>query len=80
MQRDALKKIQSAQELGETIRRRRKELGLTQLELVQYCGCSPKFLIELEAGKPTVRFDKVLKIIMMLGCDLCVQSRDGTAL
>jgi y4mF family transcriptional regulator len=72
-------KIQGTQELGEAIRKRRKALGLTQKELTQYCGCSVKFLSELENGKSTVRIDKVIRIVKMLGCDLYIISRGDEA-
>jgi y4mF family transcriptional regulator len=74
------RKIQSAKDLGALVRRRRKALGLTQVELSNYCGCSAKFLTDLENGKPTVRLDKVLPVIMMLSCDLYVHGRTGVEL
>jgi y4mF family transcriptional regulator len=76
----SIKKVQSAEDLGALVKRRRKALGLTQVELSNYCGCSAKFLTDLENGKPTVRLDKVLPVVMMLGCDLYVQSRSGAEL
>jgi y4mF family transcriptional regulator len=72
--------IQDPDELGRVLRARRKVLGLTQIELAQVSGCSAKFLSDLENGKPTIRFDKLLRIVMMLGCDLYVHSRSGDAL
>jgi y4mF family transcriptional regulator len=73
-------KIQDTHGLGKAIRTRRKALGLTQKELTQYCGCSVKFLSELENGKTTVRIDKVMRIVQMLGCDLYIISRNSEAL
>jgi y4mF family transcriptional regulator len=73
-------KIQDTRELGIAIRQRRKSLGLRQQEFAQYCGCSVKFLSELENGKPTVRFDKVIRAIKMLGSDLYLVSRDDSTL
>jgi y4mF family transcriptional regulator len=73
-------KIQDTLELGWAIRMRRKALGLTQKELTQYCGCSVKFLSELENGKSTVRIDKVIRIVKMLGCDLYLMNRSDEAL
>jgi y4mF family transcriptional regulator len=72
--------IQDPDGLSRVLRARRKALGLTQVELAQFSGCSAKFLSDLENGKPTVRFDKLLRIVMTLGCDLYVRSRSGDAL
>jgi len=69
-------KIQSSAELGAAIRARRKSQGLTQQELAGFCGCSAKFLTDLENGKPTVRLDKVLKVVMMLGRDFYLGGRE----
>jgi y4mF family transcriptional regulator len=70
-------KIQDTRQLGRALRNRRKEQGLTQGELAQYCGCSVKFLSELENGKASVRMDKVIRVAMMLGCDLYLVDRGG---
>ena len=70
-------KIQSAAELGAAIRMRRKSRGITQQELACFSGCSAKFLTDLENGKPTVRFDKVLRVVMMLGMDFHLLGRES---
>ena len=59
-----------AQALGGTIRARRKELGLDQLELCDLAGVGPAFVYALEKGKPTVRLDKVLAVLHVLGLEL----------
>jgi HTH-type transcriptional regulator / antitoxin HipB len=56
--------------LGKAIRARRKQLGLTQEALAMYAGCGLAFLYELETGKPTVRLDKVLAVLRVLGMTL----------
>jgi len=71
-------KIQSSVELGAAIRARRKSRGLTQQELAGFSGCSAKFLTDLENGKPTVRLDKVLKVVMMLGMDFYLIGREAS--
>jgi y4mF family transcriptional regulator len=73
-------KIQDTRELGLAIRQRRKLLGLKQQELAQYCGCSVKFLSELENGKPTVRLDKVIRVVKMLGSDFYLVNRTDSML
>jgi HTH-type transcriptional regulator/antitoxin HipB len=56
--------------LGAALRARRKSLGLTQEELCRLAGCGLAFLYELESGKPTVRLDKVLAVLGVLGLEL----------
>lgn len=64
-------------ELASEVRRRRKQLGLSQEELADLAGCSERFVHTLEAGKPTVRLDKVLDVLRVLGMHL--QLRQGMA-
>jgi len=57
-------------DLGSAIRRRRKALHLTQQQLGELAGCGVAFLYLLETGKPTVRMDKVLDVLLVLGLQL----------
>jgi len=45
----------------------RKALGLTQADLALAAGVGLRFVVELEAGKPTVRLELVLRVIDALG-------------
>lgn len=65
-----------ARRLGAAVRRRRKALGLSQLDLSRYAGCGLAFLYDLERGKPSVRLDKVLDVLEVLGIEL--RLADGT--
>lgn len=56
--------------LATVVRARRKELGLGQVELCDLAGVGPAFLYALEKGKPTVRLDKVLAVLRVLGLEL----------
>jgi len=56
--------------LGRAIRARRRELGLTQAALARFAGCGLAFLYELESGKATVRLDKLLAVLQVLGMTL----------
>ena len=58
--------------LGETVRRRRKELGLRQAELAELAGCSQRFVHTVEQGKHTLRLDKLLDVLEVLGLGLTV--------
>ena len=61
--------------LSQVVEHRRKALGLTQPALAGLAGCSERFIRELESGKPTVRLDKVLAVLEVLGLDLQVTPR-----
>jgi y4mF family transcriptional regulator len=61
-----------AARLGAALRNRRRSLGLTQQELARLAGCGLAFLYELESGKQTVRLDKVLGVLAVLGLSLAL--------
>lgn len=65
------------QTLGRAVRARRRALGLEQLVLCDLAGVGPAFLYSLEHGKPSVRLDKVLAVLAVLGLELHV--RPGAA-
>jgi y4mF family transcriptional regulator len=59
--------IQSTQQLGKALRAARKQLGLTQPQLALAAGVGVRFVVDLEAGKPTLRLEHVLRVIGALG-------------
>ena len=65
--------IHSAESLGSTIRAVRKSLSLTQPQLALAAGVGVRFIVELEAGKPTVRLSHVLNVINALGGQLILE-------
>jgi HTH-type transcriptional regulator/antitoxin HipB len=62
--------IHSPQQLGDAIRTARKQLALTQPQLALAAGVGVRFIVELEAGKPTVRLAQVLRVIQALGGEI----------
>jgi y4mF family transcriptional regulator len=62
-------------ELAMAIRQRRKAMGLTQAALAELAGCGPDFLYDVERGKPTLRLDKLLKVLDTLGLSLKLEAR-----
>jgi y4mF family transcriptional regulator len=58
--------------LAAVILGRREALGLRQEELADLAGCSPRFVHDVEAGKPTAQLDKVLDVLDALGLHLLV--------
>ncbi len=68
-----------ADELAREVRRRRKQLRLTQLQLADLARCGPVFLYDLERGKPTIRLDKLMPVLEVLGLRLKLESRSPAA-
>ncbi|WP_082062989.1 helix-turn-helix transcriptional regulator [Ralstonia mannitolilytica] len=64
--------IQTPQQLGRALRAARKQLGLTQPQLALAAEVGVRFIVELEAGKPTVRLENVLRVIDALGGEVQV--------
>lgn len=62
--------IQTTEQLGAALRTARKQLGLTQPQLALAAGVGTRFIVDLEAGKPTVRLEHVLRVIDALGGEL----------
>jgi HTH-type transcriptional regulator/antitoxin HipB len=60
--------------LAATVRARRKVLGLRQEEVALFAGCGDVFIYRLEQGKPTVRLDKVLDVMTVLGLQLRIET------
>jgi y4mF family transcriptional regulator len=56
--------------IGETVRVRRKELGLTQFEAAELAGVSVRFVHDVENGKPTVQLDLVQALSEALGLSI----------
>jgi y4mF family transcriptional regulator len=60
------------QPLGAAVRRRRRALGLRQAELAELAGCSQRFVHTVEQGKPSLRLDKILDVLEVVGLGLMV--------
>jgi y4mF family transcriptional regulator len=70
--------IRSVGELGVALRAERKALGLTQADLALAAGVGLRFVVELEAGKPTLQLLRVLRVIDALGGTLELGGLAGT--
>lgn len=62
--------IGDAADLGRAMRERRRALGLTQVYCASALGFSPRLIGEMERGRATVSFDKMLTYSRELGIDL----------
>ncbi len=59
--------------LGEAVRSQRKALGITQHELGLLAHCGPVFIHALERGKPSLRLNKLVDVLTVLGLQLTVE-------
>ncbi len=62
-------------DLAIDVRARRKDLGLTQVEVAELADVSDRFVMELEQGKPTVRLDKLTAVLEAMGLTLRAEVR-----
>ena len=58
------------EQIGELIRRRRKEQSMTQKDLSRITRCSAKFIGEVENGKESAEIGKVLLLARRLNCKI----------
>ena len=62
--------IRSPRQLGSALRAARRQLRLTQAQLALAAGVGVRFIVDLEAGKPTLRLQETLRVIDALGGEL----------
>ena len=67
----------SMSEIAEMVRNERKRQGATQVELSQMANVGVRFLRDVEDGKPSVHFDKLMHILTVLGISLDIRNRRG---
>jgi len=65
--------VNDVKQLGETVRKARKDQGLTQEQLAAVCGVGIRFVRELERGKESCHLGKSLKVLRMLGMNISVE-------
>jgi y4mF family transcriptional regulator len=66
--------IRTPQQLGTALRGIRKQLGLKQSQVALVAGVGVRFIVDLEAGKPTLRLENILRVIDVLGASLCLNT------
>jgi HTH-type transcriptional regulator/antitoxin HipB len=69
--------IQNALDLGRLVRETRKRLKLTQPQLALAANVGVRFIVELEAGKSTLRLENILRVLQALGGVLSVEGMDS---
>lgn len=65
-------------DLGLLVRQVRKAQGLRQDQLAGVAGVGLRFIVDLEAGKPTIQVGKLLKVLEALGCGVTITPPAGT--
>ena len=60
----------TAKQVGDEIKKVRKSMHVTQHDLALTAGTGMRFIIDLEKGKPTCEFGKVLAVLNTLGIDM----------
>ncbi|MDP3762598.1 MAG: helix-turn-helix domain-containing protein, partial [bacterium] len=63
-------------EIGQLVRRLRKEAKLTQQEAAAMCKVGTRFLSELENGKQSLHLGKVLKVLQAFGLVVVLKRKD----
>lgn len=64
------RQVRSPADIGALVRSARKEQNLRQDELAGVSGVGLRFIVDLEAGKPTAQIGKVLQVLQTLGCSI----------
>ena len=54
-------------ELSQFVKKRRKILGINQVELSEKAGVGLRFVRDLEQGKSSLRLDKVNQVLALFG-------------
>lgn len=67
--------LTSTADLGPLIRRARKQMKMSQQQFADAAGVGRRFLSELENGKPSLEFDKVLACALAAGIDIFAKPR-----
>ena len=68
-------KISDTKALGALMRAQRKALGLTQLDVAGVGSSGNRFIVELEAGKPTIQFQKTLDTLNLVGLEMVIREK-----
>ena len=59
--------IRKIEDISTLVKKRRKELNLTQAECATFCGVGLRFFSELENGKNSLHLGKVFQVLQTFG-------------
>lgn len=63
--------------IAQFIKNKRKNLGLTQIDLAGKVGVGLRFVRDLEQGKATLRLDKVNQVLDLFSSEVGVIRKEG---
>lgn len=63
--------------IGQSVRARRKLLGMNQSELAMVSGTGVRFISDLENGKESCELGKTLKVLKNLGIRFVITTQGG---
>ena len=75
---DASIKIASAKDLGLFVQQFRSFQKMTQADISGMANTGNRFIVELENGKETVQFNKVLDVLDTLGLEMIIRRKGGS--
>ena len=67
--------VHNLKAIGQMIRKKRKKMGMTQAEAAGLCNVGARFMSELENGKDSMRFDKIMKVLKNFGFIIAISER-----
>jgi y4mF family transcriptional regulator len=70
-------KIRSAKDLGISIKKFRNSQKMTQADILGLANTGNRFIVELENGKGTVQFNKVLDVLNTLGLEMVIKKKSN---
>jgi len=68
-------KIKTTKDLGVIVREYRDFQKMTQADILGLANTGNRFIVDLENGKPTVQFQKVLDVLETLGLEVLIQKK-----
>ena len=68
-------KINSPDDIGAAVRKKRKTDGLTLADAAAMCNVGYRFFSDLENGKSTAHIGKVLQVLSCLGLEVVILPR-----
>jgi len=73
-------RIKTSKDIGEAVRRKRKEQNIFQDKAAAFSGVGTKFLSQLEHGKETAELGKTLQVLNTLGLEVYIFPRSQNPL
>ena len=63
-------RIKNAEDLGRVVKEARKAQKLSQNDLAGMAGTGRRFIVDLEKGKETAQFSKIMRVLATLGVSI----------